>query len=263
MIISRKRNQLIRSLKIALIIFLFILPIFLIFRTNFFNIKQIDISMDKIRCTDEDKLKKLSALYGQNFFLINITNLTQNLKKNFYCISSVNLSKIFPNKVKLEVFGRTPAAILITLKSAEASQSSLVEFIATPSAQQSIASYLVDKEGVIFSKNINGLNIPEIYSYNSNIFLGESLKDNLIIDSLKIIEKVKTFRVEIKETLISDKFFIINSEPKIIFSLQNNIDIQLASLQLILDKAKIDFSKLELVDLRFDKPIIKIAPKKN
>ena len=50
--------------------------------------------------------------------------------------------------------------------------------------------------------------------------------------------------------------------PKVFFRLDNEIDLQLASLQLILEKAKIDERILEFIDLRFDKPIVRFAPKK-
>ncbi|MBI4038755.1 hypothetical protein HY384_02235 [Candidatus Daviesbacteria bacterium] len=69
-----------------------------------------------------------------------------------------------------------------------------------------------------------------------------------------------------KDTLLRDDFFLINpysNNPRIIFRLSNSLDVQLASLQLILGKAKIDGSRLEFIDLRFDKPVLKFTPKES
>ncbi len=84
-------------------------------------------------------------------------------------------------------------------------------------------------------------------------------------NALKILDKIKTFGVTTKKSWVSGEFFIINPDimdPKIIFRLDSQIDIQLASLQLILTEAKIDLKELTFIDLRFDKPIVRFAPKK-
>ena len=81
--------------------------------------------------------------------------------------------------------------------------------------------------------------------------------------SLTILDKVKIYRLSITEASIFEDVLMNNTAPKIIFKLRNDIDKQIASLQLILEKAKMETSKLEFIDLRFDKPIVRIAPKKN
>ncbi|MBI2196543.1 FtsQ-type POTRA domain-containing protein [Candidatus Daviesbacteria bacterium] len=257
-------------------ILLILICSFLFLKSGIFTIKQVDIQIGKLKCIDEKQIKDSANLLGQNFFLLDPAKVEDDLKKKFFCIKSAPLSKIFPNKVKIQTFDREPAALLISLEEKEASMSSLVADIATPSAQQVRDSYSVDAEGVIFSEDTKDLNVPKIYIYDSGITLGKKLENDLIGNSLKILEKVKTLGIEVKEGWIFDNFFIINSEVsnlKIIFRLNEKLDIQLASLQLILDKAKInrrtiptevgrDLKELEFIDLRFDKPVVKFAPKK-
>lgn len=246
--------------------FIFIISfIFLIFKSGFFTIRRVEIDNSQIKCAGKDQIRDSVKLLGQNFFLIDSVRVENNLKKKFYCIKSAPISKTFPNKVKLQVLRRQPVAILAALKEKEASMSSLFFNIATPSAIEIQDYYEVDSEGVVFSRGAEGLNIPKIYIHDLDISLGRKLESKLIGDSLRILEKNKTFRIAVSESWIFDKLFIIYSDAsklKIIFRLNDQVDIQLASLQLILDKAKIDLKELEFIDLRFDKPVVRFAPKK-
>lgn len=231
---------------------LLIIGVFLAIKLNLFTIKKIEVKTEGNLCIDENQLKISSALLGQNFFLINSSKIEQNLMQKFYCLKSVSLSKRLPNAVTIQVSERQPIAILINLKEKIATTSGLIESIATPSAEQIGNSYLIDNEGVIFAKANDENNIPKVYNQ----------EDNLNANLLKILIKAKTFGVQIQTSWISDGFLITHPPPKIIFDLNNQVDIQLASLQLILDKAKIDSETLEFIDLRFDKPVVRYAPKK-
>lgn len=225
-----------------------LLIFFLIFKVGLLSIKMVEVEGDKLSCADENIIKDSARLYRQNFFTLDQNKLNKNLKEKFICIKDVNLSKDFPDKAIIKIIGRQPSAILVTLKEKLASSE------ATPSADNISDLSVVDDEGIVFSKDTENLNIPKIFIYKDP---NKSF--------LQILSKIKTFGINVKDSFINDDFFIVNSEnpgPKIIFQLNNRIDIQLASLQLILDKAKIDSGKPEFIDLRFDKPVVRFAPKK-
>ncbi len=249
-------------ISLALILILMGGLAFVIVRSDLFTIKKIEIAAKNITCADENQLKNSSGILGQNFFLINFKNIAGSLKDKFFCIGSINLSYVFPNQIKIEANGREAVAILVPLKVNEATSSSSLENIATPSAGESLDSYLVDNEGVIFSKDGVGENLPSIFARDLNLSLGKKPAGNIVV-SLKILEKSKQFGLDVKTAEILDNFFILFTFPKVIFQLDGEIDLQIASLQLILSKAKIDLKELEFIDLRFDKPIIRFAPKKN
>lgn len=234
--------------------------VFIFFKSGLLTITQVEIEGDQLSCADETQIKNSSNFAGQNFFLINFANITKKLKAKFICIGDIDSSLVFPNKIKMKISGRQPVAALASLQSKEATLSALLENIATPSAEESQDAYLVDNEGMIFSKN-KDLNIPNIFIKDVNLSLGKKLEGNLE-NSLKILDKVKTFGLDVKKSEVLDNFFIIFSYPKVIFQLDDRIDIQIASLQLILAEAKIDLKELEFIDLRFDKPIVRFAPKK-
>lgn len=247
---------------LPLLLLLIILSTFLIIRSDLFTIKAVDVQMDKIGCTDINQLKNSIQLLGQNIFLINSSKIKSDLKNNFLCIKDVQFSRNFPNKISLFVFGREPQVLLLGLKNKEATKSASLENIATPSArqQETISNFVVDKEAIIFATDSKEYGIPKIYYHDQNLSLGQRA-EGFIFDSLKILEKVKTYSLDVKESEILDGVLLLYTKPKIIFKLSQDIDTQFASLQLILNQARIDEKELVFIDLRFDKPIIRLAPK--
>lgn len=276
---SRKKSISLFKLFLPIFGILLIVFSFFLFRSNFFTIKKVEVETEKINCADYNQVRDSSELFGKNFFFLNSSRIENYLKKKFICIKAVEISRIFPDKVKLRAFGRNAEAILASIKSEEAINSAILENFAyvsaTPSAQATPSAsfnfsidapsenFLVDSEGVIYSTNIEQVNVPKIYFYGQNLILGRKIEGDLIKNTLKILDKVKSFAVDIKEAKIYSKsLLLINSSPRIIFKLDLGVDTQLASLQLILNQAKINKDYIEFIDLRFDKPIIKLAPKK-
>ena len=239
----------------GLIIFAITFFIFF-FKSNLFAIKKIDVVKNNIPCATENQLQNSLGLTGKNFFLLDVKDTQVSLKSKYICIKDVKLSRILPNKIKLEVIGRIPWVSLIQVKNIEASGSSIIENIATPSATQIDEVLTADMEGVVFLKNNFINNIPKIYVYNI-------LQNDYLKKSLKILQYLKIIGMDNTETNIINNFLITNSIPRVIFKLDQDLSLQIASLQLILQRAKIDSKELEFIDLRFDKPIVKFAPKKN
>lgn len=269
-----------RGVFLFLLVILIILSGFFLFRSNLFTVNSLAIQMEKTHCADENQIRDFSGVLGQNFLLINPANLESNLKNKFICIKTVDVSSNFPNKIKLFISGREPAAILIVLKNGEASESAriLEEFSrtkatssaeATPSASTNFYTgepaekFVVDNEGIIYSTDIEQISAPKIYISGIDVGIGEK-QDSLIHNGLRILEKVKNFALNIEETKIySNNLLLTGNTTRVIFKLTDNIDTQIASLQLILDKAKIDNETLEFIDLRFDKPVVRFAPKQH
>lgn len=236
--------------------------VFIFFKSGFFTIKQLEVKTELTNCTDENNLKDKSGILGQNFFLINEKKIKEKLKNSFFCIKDINFSKILPDKIKMSAVGRSPYAKLISINNWEASSSSLIENTATPTAKEAGSIYLADSEGVVFSKDDITLTLPDVYIFNQDLSVGIKLQDDYLKKTLKILEQLKNLGINGSQAYIFNNLFIVNYSPRIVFRLDVDINLQIASLQLILQKAKIDESRLEFIDLRFDKPLIKFAPKK-
>lgn len=254
----RKRSSLLRPIRIILPILILIIVLVLI-NTNILIVKFIDTTLKNINCATDEQIKQSSGVNGQKFLLINTSKVENNLIDKYLCIKKVEFLRRFPNKVSLNVSGREGVAILYDLKQKDATISAFLDNIATPSAESE--GFLVDEEGVIFSKETANLNLPLLFIQGQKLSLGKG--EGLITENnLKILNTIKTIGLEFEKALILDNFLIIFSYPKVVFNLDDNLNTQIASLQLIIQKAKMDSSQLEFIDLRFDKPIVRFAPKK-
>jgi hypothetical protein len=251
---KRKKNY------ILVLFFLFFILFFyyLFFKFNIFNFSKVEIGGESAECVSNQQIIDSSKILGQNFFLVQTKSAVENIKSKFICIKNLTFNKSFPNKIKVDVISREPQVLILQLESNKSTTSSVLESIATPSAEQLSEGYLMDDEGVIFAKNLQNLNLPTIFVVNSKLAVGEKMSENI----LRVFQSLKLFGINAKSAILNDDSFSINSNPRVIFNIEEGLDVQLASLQLILEKAKIDSEVLEFIDLRFDKPIVRIAPKK-
>ena len=81
------------------------------FFTNFnLNIEKIKIENNSILNTEEIK-KKISFLYNENLFFLNIDEIEKNLKEESF-IDSFTIKKIYPNTLKVIISEKQPIAIL-------------------------------------------------------------------------------------------------------------------------------------------------------
>lgn len=236
--------------------------ILLVLKLGFLNIKYIEILNNNLLCVDYDQLKRSVNVQNKNLLFLDTKKITKEISQKFACIKDVKISKVLPDRIKVEVITGIPAAVLLDLGNVEATGSAGLEDIATPSAQQSANSNLVDQDGVVISKISEKLDLPNIYVDDGSFPQGKEMESKSLENVLKILNKTRGFGIDIKTSEIYGNSLIVFSLPKIIFNLGADINIQIASLQLILEKAKIDRVKLEFIDLRFDKPIVKFAPLK-
>lgn len=252
----KKGDRLILLLKFTTILILFgiIAAIMLLLNYRFLVVKNLEINLINLSCADSRSLFDSSELSGQSILMVNKLKVEQKLKREYLCIKRISLIKHLPDKIAMDVFGREGAVNLVQLDPKIATSSASPLNFATPSAQElsNGKSYILDEEGIIFGESkVEGL--PIIYS------LGEG--NSWVKEVVRIIDKLKTFGLDTKEGFLTSDTFIVNTYPRIIFNLSQNLDAQLASLQLILEQAKIGEEMLEFIDLKFDKPVIRIAPK--
>ena len=270
---------------LASFILLLTLGSYLLFRSDLFTLKALEIKLDKITCASDKQLKESAQILGKKTFFLNQATIEKNIKETYPCVKSVKLSRKFINKILLEVSGREGVAIVVVLKNTQASSVILDIFsqnnatdsgrvtdsagilqapaIFSPDQNEVSASFLVDNEGIVFSQDTQGLNYPKIIFDNIDLSLGKKLEGKFE-NILKILNKVKIFGIDVDGVKIySQNILLINAMPKMIFALDKNMDLQLASLQLILEQAKIEAKVVEFIDLRFDKPVIRTCCKKN
>lgn len=196
-----------------------------------FSISKIEVRLDKVNCADNKSLKNEITIAGENILLIDEKKLKNRLKEKFFCVADVKLTKFLPNKLGLDILGRKPAAI----------------FAATPSGELKV----VDEEGVVLGEE-NLPNLPRVFISGDKLDTVNSKK------ILRINEQLKDLGWTILNVKIDQgKNLFIAGTHKVYFNLEKDIDYQLASLQLILNQAKIETEKVDYIDLRFENPVIK------
>lgn len=269
---NRHKNLSPKSLKIKLLKKIFFLLVFLILllggfyfiKSDFFAVKKINIETDNLSCVDEGEIKTALDFFGKNIFFIDLKKKEDGLKIKFICIRNIDFSKSYPDSLDVKVSGRRPEIIFVNSKLNESSGSAIEKIINTPSSQSADIfeggeEYILDSEGVIFGKD--GVNLNKVYVF-LDISVGEKIEQILVENLIKIFEKIKDFGINNPDFVLeSENLIIINTSPMIELRINGGIDNQLAALQLILEKAKIDNASIEFIDLRFDKPIVKYSSK--
>ncbi|MBI2600917.1 FtsQ-type POTRA domain-containing protein [Candidatus Daviesbacteria bacterium] len=295
MFLSRKQNHrkfstrikksrfYIKTAFFAITILLLLFGIYyLVFISDIFLIKEFKLTKDRTDCIDTNEIENNLTTEKYNFFTIDKKPILANLQKRFYCVKDLKVKKVLPDKIELILSNREKKAVVTSLGK-EASISALILDASFDSSASAIASYsglikgdkerfFIDREGMVFDRALEENNLPTIY-LAGNLKLGEKIAGDQIIKVLEIVEKLASFGMPVKDAkFISEKDLAVNSLPYVVFNLAADIYPQLASLQLILNKAKIDNrnisqgeiseKNIEFIDLRYDKPVVRLAPEK-
>lgn len=242
---------------ITFFIILFILGIlYLVIFSSFFKIKEIIFTGEEPNCTTRDEIKKASGVIGENTLFIKVQTKEKRIKDKFICIRAASFYNSIPDRLKIDIKNRKAA---LTLVPAVPDESIPIESESSESAKpkQIGQAILVDDEGVIFAIDEGQSNQPSVFVIGLD--LSEKVFDQKKVQkTLQILDKLRSLGINFDDpTIYSEHYLSLGKKPKIVFELREIQDRQLASLQLILDQAKIDTKEVEFIDLRFDKPVVK------
>lgn len=256
----RKRNfsYLFKFLLLPAVVFVAGLVIFFL-QNNLFSIKKINIENKNAFCINNQEYVEKTGLYGKNLLYIDLK--TEEDFSSYPCIKKIDFKKEYPSSLNLYLEGREPFGELISLKK-EATVSSQILAEATSSANILDSGFIVDEEGVIFDKK-NDPGLIKIYTHGVKIEIGKNIRMYKLSEVKKVLGEIGRFGIYADKLIFSGKDdLLIDSIPKVFLNMEKGLDYQLASLQLILNEAKMNEKEIEIIDLRFDKPIVKFNPKK-
>lgn len=255
--------------KILFPLLIIIIFITLFFKVGILNISKIDVQINNAPCISEQNIKLESQFLNKNILLADENNVKRRILQKYFCVKNIQVKKEFPKTVKIIIDGRAPLTRVFTFKYEKSIRVSDLE--ATPSSSAAILdwsfpnpipeyAFIADDTGLIFEKDNKG-NLPALF-LSEDIKIGQQL-NNLFFNRIsEIIIKLTKLEVLVLQAKVIDNSLLVEAQEKIVFSLNKDIFKQLASLQLILQKAKIDGKIMEIIDLRFDKPIIVYSNKK-
>lgn len=252
---------------------------FIFYKTNILKIGNIDIKINNASCLDEVKLKSELNLKETYFFAINRDLLLKKITSKYPCVKTLKINNKFPKDIKIAVEGRMPYIRVSSLHSLtplfdnlESTPSSSTALIDWSIPNSSIDWFVSDKDGLVFNQE-QQFTLPALFITDEETKLGKQLDKKLLSDVENIFSNLNRLNIQREDNPGRDALYgevfklkkwesniLIYSKPKLILSVKKDILRQLGSLQLILQKAKIDGKEIETVDLRFDKPVIVYSP---
>lgn len=230
-------------------------------------VKAVEIYINGVGCVSKEDLEPKLTFKSENILTLKTSSVEKEIKNRHLCIKEVKIDKEFPGKVSVHLAGRQKVATVLPFMPTKESTDSatLTVFIQDASKADylasSSASFLVDVEGVIFAANDGNMDGLKIFS--QGVELGVRWDRQLMPRILQVLRGLNEFAVSANEVfLYKDNSFLVKARPLILFNIEKKVDEQLASLQLILEKAKIEGENIEIIDLRFDKPVIRYTNRK-
>ena len=226
--------------KSKFLIFLFIILTSLFISSFFFKIQKIDF---KTKSKDSNFLGK-ELIIGKNLLFLNIYKISKDLSDLNPKIIQLRIYKVYPNKISISYELDKPIAVI------KANEGYL------------FLSY----EGKILqrSKNIEKTSkLTKINYYQKFDYLSSTTGSFIdFVDvkySLSVLTKLKKYKNEVLSIDISRpsmiRFNLVDSI--VIFTSEKPIDEQNNKLEKIILQFKVEGNNFSLLDLRFDKPVLK------
>jgi cell division septal protein FtsQ len=215
--------------------FSFFLAFFLLVKRTF-SVSTIDVLGDK-------NLKGAIKIKGKIIFFISSSKTERELVNLNPEVKKAKIIKIYPNKIRIEVEKDSP----------------VVSF--------SVAGgyFFLGQEGRILAKKKEGeKNLPSINYYQKLHYqgydTGEKLSYKDILDSLYFLVEFNYLGIRINSIDINSLNMIIFNlgDKKIFFTTSKKREEQYQTLKKLIERFKIEKVEYESIDLRFEKPIVKL-----
>lgn len=223
----------------ASLIFFFLALIYYLY--TFFKIDNVNIISE-----DKDyRFKGVELVQNKNLVLLNTKKLSISLEELNPSTTKVEINKRFPNSVSIKYEFKEPIAYLKTNDG---------------------YFYLSENSKILYkTKQLQQAgSVVEMLYYQSFDYVtnpvGSSLDFLDINYSLSFLRKVKELGFEAKSIDIDSPSMIrLNlNDATVIITVEKDIDSQLNNLERIIKQFKVEGNSFSLLDLRFDKPIIKL-----
>jgi len=221
---------------IFIVLFIFLAGIL---ATNFFLVGEIVVmNPDK-----KNELIGLADLKNKNTLFLNAAELEKEILSKNPKVKLIQIQKIYPNKLVVEVAMDKPLAAV------RADLGYL---------------YLSETGKIIAKKKELAQNLPVINYYQKIYFAshqaGQKIEFNEIVTSLDLIKTVGDMGLVTDTVDIAGTYMVAFNleEKKIIFSLEKELAEEKYQLETIVRQFRIEGKDFTSLDLRFDKPVIKI-----
>lgn len=240
---------------------IFLIALIWLWQPKIFQVRHIVISGNLVNCTDKEDilttLKQLNLPIWSNSSM----QIRQTLLNKYACLKKATSQLLFDGILAVSVDSRQPILALeplpvkvnLALNEKLASDSALIDW--SDFSTSAAVNFSIDKDGVVLSA-FSGL--PILQTDNLEFKLGSHIDKPGFSNIAGFVDffSKQNYLPKPGKYRLQGKNLLVFSQPKIVFSLESEQIRQLASLQLILEKAKIDGKVVESIDLRFNKPVV-------
>lgn len=268
---SAVHRRLIKTATRLTLLLLILLVVMIVILLPKMTINQVKV-VGGSNCANLEMIREKSQLQGKSWIFFEANPWERQLLEQFICLEEVKATRLLPDIVELKVKDRAPVVViklvsrslfpdLLELESTPSSQAAQIDFLSRPPFK----AFLVDRLGFVFSQDLSQAGeLPHIFVTDESLTLGQRFEGDVISKSSAILKKISGLIVNPRQVKLIGQTLVVSGESQLIFSLEKDYRRQLASLQLILQKAKMeaDPKPIERIDLRFDKPVVVYAPKK-
>lgn len=218
---------------------LFGLGFWMFFAGTFFKIKEIDCQSQDFPC-DLETVSLFNEAKDKNIFLLKTKSLAKKIEKNQPRFKRVEIVKRLPSTLLIRIFPRVGFALLESMEGRK---------------------IVVDEEGYGLNNFEEFLDLPKI-RVNYIPSIGEKVSQETILKALRLTAYLQksfiSFR-ELNASQDSDLTLYLFKDLVATFSAQKDLSGQVDSLQYILRHSRMEDSKVQAIDLRFQKPVLKFV----
>jgi cell division septal protein FtsQ len=233
-----------RILKNLKYLFIIGLLVYVLFYSPLFVIREIEIN--NLSYTNKEAvLADFDVLKNRNFFLTDISELREKVIKKYPFVENVFTEKIFPSSVNVEVTEKEPF-VLVT---------------------NDDGFYMLDREGFVLVEGeyeylrLNYESIDIVGSDLNNIEFHENSPSNFynVVKIHDVVNVLNHYNYGVKKLNVENQRLDVElqSDSVFVFSLLDDIDVQLKRLIVVLQKIRSENMDFETIDLRYERPVLK------
>ncbi len=217
---------------------LIIVSLFLLFQGEFFKINQVTCYENDHPCSSDLWFKVSGLVLGKNIISLSPQIVEEKIKNELVTIDEVKIQKKLPNILTVHLSRKRPLAVVETRD----------------------GYYQVDYQGTILAILDQPTDLPLVTGGQLSLSAdGKKIDSPSILTSLDCLYQLLFRTIEVRRAEIGEANLLtlsLKKGPTVEISLSQEVKKQVDSLQLILERAKIEGKQIEVIDLRFDKPVV-------
>ncbi len=264
-----------KALRFYLVLTFLLSVLALVFIAKFFTVKNIKITVND-PCINQNEIINSLNLKNKSIIFLNKEIPIKKIKDKNLCIKEIKVQRIFPSTILVNVTTKKPSLLIQLVEPSAFNKAASLRQVyeSSPSSRAIEATsgaaliqtldfsinsvtdssqFIADQDGFLFA-TATSVDVPKVYGDFADLQLGKTIDKRIIVDTTGIFEELKRLNISIETAkIIKGLYLVVNS--KYVFLLDGDILREAASLQLILQKNKIDLKTIDSIDLRFSKPI--------